>query len=448
MRIGRLQKSWRRRVAIAGSCLGAAVLVVLLAYTVWRLSMAHKFSERLARITSRGEPVCPGDLSDGSRQETTHGAEMLLRAIDLHEQVYEESENEEFHDAERRKERVTERPIDEWGDEDWDAVADYVRFRKGYCRAVEAALSESCWIEHDWEKGPLVDLPEIFPTIIAATELRLRALVACKMRHEWGQAISDALLILRLADVQARFSGVSAGHRFRMQRAAVEIVRAAVRAQGFDIKQARERLERELLRADDPQFLSDALWGERVMGLWMLNKWLAGERFDPSGLDREAPFEGWSWLARPLIHTDGVTFLDMMEEASALSASSWAACGHRLEEMAEEASSRGSPYLVTGLLCNVPITVVRMGKQASAELRLARIALAILDYEKAHGTLPPELDILSPLLGGEAIPMDPVSGKPFRYRRLGEGAQLSVVPTWLGEDEENRHDMVWGFHRD
>jgi hypothetical protein len=68
-----------------------------------------------------------------------------------------------------------------------------------------------------------------------------------------------------------------------------------------------------------------------------------------------------------------------------------------------------------------------------AHLRLLRAELALREYRERHAGYPPKLEGLVPQCL-TAVPVDPFSGQPLRYRRQGEGYVLySVGPD--GKDD-------------
>ena len=62
-------------------------------------------------------------------------------------------------------------------------------------------------------------------------------------------------------------------------------------------------------------------------------------------------------------------------------------------------------------------------ERALAMAAMARQAIALKQYKAAHGEYPPDLHALTPEFMKD-LPLDPFSGKPFQYRREGEGVVL------------------------
>jgi hypothetical protein len=94
--------------------------------------------------------------------------------------------------------------------------------------------------------------------------------------------------------------------------------------------------------------------------------------------------------------------------------------------------------------------VAELPYRASAQLRLTRAGLALLQYRRAHGVFPPTLDTL----GLQGL-TDPYTQQPLHYRPEGEGFMVYSV----GEDQEDNggvvrqprqttdYDTVWRYPR-
>jgi len=86
-----------------------------------------------------------------------------------------------------------------------------------------------------------------------------------------------------------------------------------------------------------------------------------------------------------------------------------------------------------------PAIVARAGSktdQAVANIIMCRLVLALEAYRRDTGTYPTSLSGLQPALGW-TIPDDPFSGKPYVYRRQGEGFILYS----LGQNETDDGGM-------
>ncbi|NJL71098.1 MAG: hypothetical protein HC888_05500 [Candidatus Competibacteraceae bacterium] len=78
-----------------------------------------------------------------------------------------------------------------------------------------------------------------------------------------------------------------------------------------------------------------------------------------------------------------------------------------------------------------------------AQLRSARVALAVSQYEQAHDELPESLDVLAPDFL-DIVPLDPFDEQPLRYRREGKGFIVYSVGDNLVDDGGVRN-LEMGF---
>lgn len=71
--------------------------------------------------------------------------------------------------------------------------------------------------------------------------------------------------------------------------------------------------------------------------------------------------------------------------------------------------------------------------RAQAQLRCARVALAVGDFAQLHDVPPESLDALVPDFLA-SVPLDPFDEQPLRYRRAGDGFQVYSVGLNLNDD--------------
>ncbi len=89
--------------------------------------------------------------------------------------------------------------------------------------------------------------------------------------------------------------------------------------------------------------------------------------------------------------------------------------------------------------------------RADAVNRLARIALALAEHRRTHGSWPGSLDALAPLFADGVVPIDPWSDRPFVYQRLDDRVRVSspgpaADPVWgetYDESQLREYGLVW-----
>jgi hypothetical protein len=112
------------------------------------------------------------------------------------------------------------------------------------------------------------------------------------------------------------------------------------------------------------------------------------------------------------------------------------------------------PAIITGFLGPFPIAGQPRRDQAMADLGLAEIALLLRAYHGTQGRYPDTLAELARIID-HPVPDDPFSGKPFVYRRQGNGFLLYGWGSNLKDDggrspspkDESGGDMVVRFAR-
>lgn len=188
---------------------------------------------------------------------------------------------------------------------------------------------------------------------------------------------------------------------------------------------------------------------ERAFGLWCFQHFPVFSRswsqsLGSSGMPAlPAPLQ---WLAgvcwSPLYKLDELAYLRYMDQRVHMPASLFTGDGKRVDDV-----DRLPRYaLVSRVLVPAFSTVLREGETREAQLRQARIALALAEVRSKQGAYP---DQLPPGGGGEPLPHDPQAGVPFHYRRAGDGYLLyGVGPDHRddgGADNPGHHskDIVW-----
>jgi len=97
---------------------------------------------------------------------------------------------------------------------------------------------------------------------------------------------------------------------------------------------------------------------------------------------------------------------------------------------------------------SIPHAVTQFSRVAElqTEVDLARVGLLIELHHAEHGVYPEHLSALAPELGG-AVPVDPFTGQPYRYRPEEDGFTLYSLGSNI-QDNGGRHDhsdgdIVW-----
>jgi hypothetical protein len=192
-------------------------------------------------------------------------------------------------------------------------------------------------------------------------------------------------------------------------------------------------LAKDIARLDIATRYIDTLKGERAFGIAVFEQVraspdptkafleLAGEPGDnqPSpGASRKTPFTRW-WLA-----SDELTYLQLMGQVIAEASLPYRRVLRvhpSVEERLGSTAIRWPPRGILTVILLPTLTNASMARdRAIAQLGLAETALFLKAYRAERGTYPESLARLQGI-NGRPLPMDPFSGKPFVYRRAGEG---------------------------
>jgi type II secretory pathway pseudopilin PulG len=108
----------------------------------------------------------------------------------------------------------------------------------------------------------------------------------------------------------------------------------------------------------------------------------------------------------------------------------------RLDALAQQVTEPDTPWVARLLVPAVP-KVTAATTRAQAQMRCARVALAVERYRLAHGRWPDALPDLAPQFL-TAIPKDPYDRQPLRYKKLADG----VVIYALGPDHTDNGGKI------
>jgi len=187
------------------------------------------------------------------------------------------------------------------------------------------------------------------------------------------------------------------------------------------------RLEGAFRAAGGQEGLLRALAGERCASIACLRNAQAMKRWPGDGLPPPALLEAYHALG--LAAREGAIYLDRMEECFRIAR--LPPCQRRQAIVAAEARYRQSRRIL-GRVVGFPAGVMRRDVEESMRIDLARIILAVERYRLSHAGLPETVDQVVPAYLA-AVPEDPFSGAPLRYRRTERGFVVYSV----GEDRKD-----------
>ncbi|MFW6162336.1 MAG: hypothetical protein ACODAJ_06165 [Planctomycetota bacterium] len=283
----------------------------------------------------------------------------------------------------------------------------------------QAAAKKGCKFDLQFEDGAAMLLPHLAQMRQGARLLALEALV----RTERGKPDDAA---------ESLIAGLRIGHAVRQEpvlitalvRVACDIyaVRQAQRwvCRTTPSPKALARVQAALAAEGDPDLLRPVLLAERCFGMdiyrdCVLNPKkgnlaeLVGQGGPPAMLIPAVP--------RAYFKMDMVHYIDLMTEYTEALRRPYperlqvaARVGARMDERIPK------HYVVCRMILPALSRAFTVGQEHMARMDSARLALAALRYRAQHARLPKTLDALVPDFV-EAVPPDPFTAKPLRYRK-------------------------------
>lgn len=251
-----------------------------------------------------------------------------------------------------------------------------------------------------------MEVPHISPLILSARLLEVEAALAPQERKS-----EIARASLRLSEAVAEEPVMIS----QLVRTVLHGISSGVGEQEFAGDLAPERL-RSLLNLS-PEGVREGY--ERVL----LFELYSGVKFVTDGGNlKDIGIEGLS-VRRPddpLTGHDLEYFAQTMSEVAALAGRPYYEVRGELERLRAERVD-GAPWyaeLARAMLPNVGKALERQAL-TEASLGTTQLAAALRTWRDAHGAYPPTLDTVREIL--PRMPLDPFTGKPYLYRREGEG---------------------------
>jgi len=210
-----------------------------------------------------------------------------------------------------------------------------------------------------------------------------------------------------------------------------------------------------------PVFLA-ALQGERAMMMGYIDKYagnpkalgaLTQGRYSPPP---PPPPSAWQRVWHPRLTMDRALYLWHMREMIEIGERPpWKALTGAVDA---QNTRRSDPKWAIATRALAPsYRFITVCVEDETRLALARVALALKLHKHAHGAYPAALDVFAPDVLKE-VPIDPCRGKPFVYRREGDGFLLYSFGLDQADDDGNEVppdpskenqgvDLVWRAQR-
>jgi hypothetical protein len=153
----------------------------------------------------------------------------------------------------------------------------------------------------------------------------------------------------------------------------------------------------------------------------------------PAAAGQKAALRTYSTVGRPLLNLDELTYLRAMKAELDAFSLPWPESDRALKSLRKQQEAlplyRG---MLTKMIMPVFERAVWSREKTAANLGDAQIALALSIYKSAHGAYPDSLAALE--AAGFTLPKDPFGGRPFKYRREGDGFLVYSISADMKDD--------------
>jgi hypothetical protein len=247
-------------------------------------------------------------------------------------------------------------------------------------------------------------------------------------REVASQELAEAL---RLARAMGATSLLGLMIRVSMVAMVLEEIQASLHDDPAGLAGMRATLDPQLAMEDDPRLLVRAFEQERVFGLEMQRRILAGEDID--GATGSMP----GWLVGPFVRVNMESYLELMASFVEVARLSYSAGHEQSRVLEQELQDLGMMHVLTKMMLPALLKVYETMAKQRARVRMARVAMAACEVREASGAWPAELQSLVPMIG-EATILDTLNDQPFVIERPSSGLRLrsAWIAAGSGDAEE------------
>jgi|GEM_PF-685157 len=436
---------WTRRIFKA---INVLLLLLLVCFVGWRVNLYCEINRRFDAIRVANLPASGQELNHWRQPvpDAENSALVLTQAFALLHKFPTD-----------RTDGVSESMLLEqsrqWSANTRKLVVEYIATNAPALEIAHDAIQRPrCHYAADYSYGPLTELPHLDGLKHLARIVALRAVIEAEEEHPnvWAEDIGlEFRLAATLNEEPVLISCLVHDSILRMA------VQSAER--GFNLFSpdgpTYEKLDAMFATADSTNLLPAALIGERAMliPVFRLSR-VEIQHFgktDEDGVSiKEKPqrFSGkpmtFLWLTGGF-ERDLNFFLQVMETNiayAALPPPASLAFTNFSEQLIDVAQRRY--YILSSLLLPSYANVIVKQATTDANVRLARIALAVERFRLASGILPENLNELVPQFLS-AVPVDPFDGQPLRYHRLARGFVIYSVGRDCHDDGGRQKPADW-----
>lgn len=399
----------------------------------------------IARIQAAGDPVCAADLTGKPIPANKNAALVYDRSFAYLPRSSDSRDSNVLAEFLRPHAREVDPHV--WS----EAKAIVNRYEPALSMAEKAVLMPECRFRVDWRNPFNAKFPYYPKLRFLARLASARAVLEAKAGNAQGAARS-VTLALRISDAFKDEPGlVAALVRFSTIRTASNALVDC--AECVRLTEADARSIAQVARQIDLRdSITDAMKAERAMGIIVFSQVRSGKvrGLSSSGDIPDAVKTYRSFPFGLVLSYDEQYYLDQMQDRIQRSALPYRDTQRRWQE---NVSLEGPRYaVISALLTPVGYRSTMARDRAVTSLAGSQVFLGLLAYRDRFGSYPDRLDELKSRLAWN-VPEDPFSGKPFVYRRTGQGFILYSIGDDLKDSGGTQlrrggpGDVVWKLDR-
>jgi hypothetical protein len=302
------------------------------------------------------------------------------------------------------------------------------------------------WLDTAKSDGlPIFNTPDMHSVMGVTKLLALQAVLRAKTGNP-DEALHHVCGTLGLANHMSG-NGTLAGLMFSnaIRRNALQTLQKIASEIDFSETAAKE-MEGLLLASVRPEDFVRAVETENFYNIYAAtNGWAASNTITSGRSGFKSAYDRFS---RGVHHRWAATHINIMSRFVEAAHLPFLEAQAQMETIEEEMDQLGS----RAVLARMSLAPLRRSHlsatQSDVQLHLARIALALMRFEREQGTYPESLDALTPAYL-DTLPDDPFSGSSFLYQKLDKGYVLySIGENFQDDGPDNESPQsVWRMSR-
>ena len=418
----------RRRLKVS-HVLIILLLIGAVSFAIFRLSMKSKLQARIDAIRAAGYPVNCAELDRWyTIPENAENAAYTLMDAFSYYKLWDNAESKPLPVVGRGELPARTEPMAE---ETKALITQYVVDNNEAIELLHAgAAIENCRYPIDLTAGFETKLPPLYEIRTAVKLLKLETILHIE-NGDGKSAIRSTISSFGIARSLAKESMIiSQLVRVACQNLAATTIEYCINRVELTDEQLAELIE-YIHNTERNSDMTCAFIGERCMGLSFLKSPGSVNPDSIEGIPLQPILELYKALG--LADADAIIYLDLMGEYI----KSAQLPLHKRQEAVKAIDARlqstSQIHILLHAIMPALSRITTIELRTIAQLRTARVALAIERYRLAAGKLPDALTDLVPAYL-DTVPTDPFDGKELRYEKLGVGFVVYSVGEDLRDD--------------